>query len=415
MLYSGPTSETRFRGWCVGGFVGFLKKNGSNPCKVLHCSVHGDITGSGSVGGFCGDDDSPDESWDCEISHCSASGTAHSDYESIGGFMGYSNGDFIRLTNNTTSMTVTADINASMSYRFVGGFVSRAYGGTFERCSASGNVTVSTDAGVVVPVGGFAGEIIAKSGMTCTITQCASSGNVSASVRGVGGFIGQVNGNSGTLTVTDCCATGNVAAPGKCWAGGFVGTKGNIEVTDDNPSTGSTCSASFTNCFSSGTVSGGFGLGGFWGFANTSCTNISLTRCMAFNSSLNATGYGSGNYGSGAVAGCIRSAIVVNECYRKKGYSFTTSPWARGALTDHDFITPAAVIPNRGDGGTNSQYHDGHESTYDTLTELVTRGTIGGDWDSAIWDLSGNTPHLRWLGNLQGYYNHNGGAVDWGH
>lgn len=370
----------------TGRNIAGLCANINGACKIDHCTVTANVSGSSYVGGLVG--------WvnggaACTITNCSVSGSVSATGGSVGGLAGRQNSNVATISDVSSSMTVTSQGQNS------GGLVGQIAGGTITRCAVSGNVTCTgLSSGSNSLAGGLFGRVAIDSLKTLTMSCCAYSGTVSATGRQVGGLIGCNNG-AGTLSVSDCQVSGNVIAGGQ-WAGGILGAHSKGIV-------------SLTNCLVTGSVTGYSGVGGIYGSSTTTkYLSLSLVRCMSYHSSIRGTSTeGTENdfskYSCGAALGYYRAAVVVDHCYRKPNLDFLDCQPANSGnvLVDNEFITSAAAIPLRYTGYSYS--HHGKENPYASLSALVTSGTIGGDWDASIWDLSGDVPSLWFLGNLEGY------------
>ena len=390
---------TGFQGSHIGGFAGYATKQASStPCLIDHCTVTGSVTGNNYTGGFIGyvDANTP------VLSNNTASGTV-SGQSGVGGFSGWCvTGSF---SDNTTSVETTG------SNTNIGGFIGRATAGTFTGNTATGNTSGTNN-----NIGGFAGTVDAGTytgnaasgtvsglynvgGLIGTLTggairQCWASGAITATRTGdatSGGLIGYINGAS---TVENCYATGNVTDSGQ-YAAGLIG-----RVTD--------ATVPISNCYASGTVTGSGsssrGLGGLIGRIDGS--NVSVSHCVAWNSSVTATSYGSGAWSSGCVVGVAFPSCTLTDNYRKPGMSLTAY-WVPTADYQHANVSSsstlikqdgnhctATALSSGQDGYPQYPYH-GKVDADKTLWQLVSN-TLG--WNtSTIWqeDPSTHLPVLR--------------------
>jgi len=215
----------------VGGLVG---KNYGN---ISNCSSYMEVSNSGSgyrTGGFIGYN-----GVDAIVVNSHAFGDVNGQSWS-GGFIGSNYGDI-------ENCSASGDVTTTTNDNWVGGFIGQNYGGTITKSFASGDVYCpgSYSGGWGYSVGGFIGK---NSG---SISDCYATGDVRAR-SDAGGFIG----HSDTYgTITRCYATGNVNAT-HFEVGGFIG---------DNEQ------GTISHSFATGNVSGGSTVGGFTGdnnFAN---------------------------------------------------------------------------------------------------------------------------------------------------
>ena len=181
----------------VGGICGYNDKD-----TISDCDNSGNVTGSGSVGGICGENGG-------SITNCSNSGDVTGSYV-VGGICGVNRGSI--TSGSITSCSNSGPVTGSY---IVGGICGCNDEGTITNCSNSGPVTGSgavTVAGSGYSyVGGICG--LNRGSITSgTITNCSNSGTVtvhnssSSSTAYVGGICGWNDGsiencdNSGTVT-----------------------------------------------------------------------------------------------------------------------------------------------------------------------------------------------------------------------
>lgn len=337
-------SATALNGSHIGGFVGYTAATTS---LIEHCTASGSISGTLKTGGFVGVAELGSMT-DCESSTVvSKAGTGSS--TDFGGFVG--------MVTKTVTLT---------------------------KCRALADITINT-----TYVGGFAGSVSPASGETATISKCWSTGVVTSSSAQCGGFIGHIDG-AGTSNVSDSYETGNMVGSNQR-QGGFIGQINNGTVT-------------ISRCYSAGSATGSFGIGGLVGYMNVSTT---IQKCVAWNSAVTAATSGSGNWSSGAIIGVtFPTGCTLTDNYRNPGMSLTA--WwvpdadydqpnvSGGALTVKDIstselrLTTATSLSSGQDNRPQYAYH-GKVLAGMTLSELA-QSTLG--WDSTVWDFSNELPTL---------------------
>ena len=172
-------------------------------------------------------------------------------------------------------------------------------------------------------------------------------------------------------------------------------------------------SARVSNCYATGSVVGSIRLGGLIGNINT-VTPV-VEHCAAWNSEVNASSHGQGNWSSGAVVGTAHPNAHVSNCYRNPSMSLTvycpppTSDWDHPDIdgTTHPLYQNSQTAPftwaestftGITAGGTGNPdagrwaYHGKHVASGTTLSQLAST-TLG--WSSEVWDFSGELPTLR--------------------
>ncbi len=230
------------------------------------------------------------------ITHSSSSGTitiSGKDVNFIGGLVGVKNGNG-KISNSFSSSAITIIVNQNSSSKAsdIGGLVGKALYGTGQEinitnCSALGSLTVTNNgSNNIEHVGGFIGFLDAasyRSTLTIEITNCFASNSVSINKNAdsVGGFIGGISGDASstdTRTLEKCYAIGNINTgdTGKN-IGGFIGSmsgtgapsisncyaRGDVKAqTNVAGFVGESISSTFSNCYSSGTVTLSNGTGG---------------------------------------------------------------------------------------------------------------------------------------------------------
>lgn len=351
----------------------------------------------------------------------------------VGGFVGYCVGG--TLYNNTTSVDIQGAGNP-------GGFVgwNENTATTFEKCSASGDVTAGSN-----NAGGFAG--IVKIGST--FSECYSTGKVNSVAGYVGGFAGYINADNAKLT--KCHSISTVTATGN-YVGGLVGVSesdiiekcyyhgtvtGNsrvggilgISLKDDAVTirncysrgkvVGSSSEQRFggivgdlgkggqvINCWSDATVNAGRVCGGIVGlacyqtWADNTASNNTVTGCIAWNPEVKAAQ--SGNYGSsGAIIGHTSFKNVFGKGYRRYDMSYNNSYACSGGEWNTVMVDQPdcdgtnwvkGTTPGTNASYTNQQPYYGVAAGADAKVSSIAQ-TLG--WSSDVWDFTGDLPTLK--------------------
>jgi hypothetical protein len=316
----------------TGGFVGdnnWYDNNEFNNNEIYNAHVICTANGQ-AVGGFVGFND-------MDISNCYVRGftTINDTYSEngpsnrFGGFVGY---NLSPITNCVVGDSVVVD---AIYTNDVGGFAGRNWS----------DITFSNTGAAVEGknnVGGFSGI---DGGY---VSNCHSSGSVSADYFYVGGFVGQFLGDMAHCYVTE---TAIVSAIYSDHVGGFVGrNEGDIQYCctkavsvegDDNVGgfVGSNISAVY-DCYSRANVSGAEYVGGFVGI---NLETGDLTRCLSACSSI--TGSNPGGFAAyninGWIVACRWDAELCNNLWSDGGEARSTY-WAKHYLGyaswDYNFI-----------------------------------------------------------------------------
>jgi len=248
----------------VGGLVGWIGGDVTN-CYAT-CAVTGGTSGNftgglaGAVGGTY-----EDTNYYGSVSDCYATGTVAGD-EFVGGLVGVVGG-FGDTGSFVSDSYATGDVDGN---DYVGGLVGGNWYATVDSSYATGSVDGSYNVGGLV--GGEMGGIVsnchyatgtvtgehAVGGLIggsagCTVSDSYSTGNVigSSGGRSVGGLVGGIDA-AVSSTVSNCYATGTVTGGGN-WTGGLVGAMGGIG------------GVTVSNSYATGTVTGDFIVGGLVG------------------------------------------------------------------------------------------------------------------------------------------------------
>ena len=242
----------------AGGLVGTNKSDTSSAASTANISnsyAGGNVTSSagGYSGGLIGTNTSATSSNSAYISNSYASGNVSSAGDSVGGLVGYNqgNGDSrIVQSYATGSVTSTSALGTN-----VGGLMGLVSSGTNGNASISQSYATGAVSAAKI-VGGLVGSINAGAG-SANVEQSYATNNVQqTTASGVaGGLVGQVSAPSGTgfTQISNSFATGSVTGTGSSYLGGLIGNfaaaaKGGIQ-----------------NTYALGTVSGSTNMGGFLG------------------------------------------------------------------------------------------------------------------------------------------------------
>lgn len=345
----------------------------------------------------------------CHVDNVSISSTA----ERIGGMFGQ--------VDVTTSITNCTSINVTVAGSInIGGLIGVGYGNVTD-CSSSGSISsINTTKDKDIALGGLVGffqgasSIISKCSSSVSINQTSNgrdlgglvgkmcegtieksyaTGNVSGVQRNVGGLVGLITNTSNASAIINCYCTGNVK--GNSYVGGLVGMyeKG---------------SATIDNCYSTSKVeTTQFLAGGVVGII--SAADMTIRKCVAWNSEVTPAVCAAGNWSSGAFAGVAFPSCTLTSNYRKPG-DWLTAYWQPGTYdhadvsSTHKLVirvgteepytyreTTATSVKSGQDGYPQFPYQ-GHYTAETNLSQLAST-TLG--WADSVWDLSGSVPTLK--------------------
>ena len=196
--------------------------------------------------------------------------------------------------------------------------------------------------------GGLVGDIV--EGKTVSITGCHAAGSITATNYFAGGLIGLVEKNS-AVTIDKCYTTVSIENGSKAKAAGFI----------SSIDTG--VSLTISNSYATGTVNCGNPGSGFIGATNAGTLALNVTNCYT-TAALQGTSNGA------LIAESLMPAAKVNCA----GY---IAWWAAGNLVASGNTGITAPVSYVGNAGTLSA----------KATEF--------NWDTNIWDLSGEKPVLK--------------------
>ena len=340
-----------------------------------HATISTSEKNAGVVAGYLGYPDYPGVIGVCHDVTV-ANSTLESTTDYFGGIVG-------RVANPNADIDNCKIINSTITGggkytgAIIGAMMSGAYNVT--NCSADSDVTVTASG--IQHVGGLIGRITAA----CTVEKCSFSGSVTGG-HDVGGIVGST---AAAVDIRNCYSSGTVqggSAYQRC--GGIVG-----ELS---------ANASVINCYSTASVSTSRVCGGIVGRACngnwniTSDSNNTISKCIAFNSSVSALA--TGTYGSsGAIVGYTSFKNNLADCYRLYNMAYTNSN------NETEYINTMVDQPNC-DGtnwvqgttpGTKATYqcpYYGVAAANDATVSSLAQ-TLG--WDPAIWDFSTDYPTLK--------------------
>ena len=204
----------------VGGILGYAFFNS----QIINCKFSGEIYGSaGSIGGIVG------EITDCLISGCVNNGTvtnaasAGSDYNPIGGIVGYAN-----TASTGAKIEYSANYGKVIGKNTAGGIVGHNMSAEIYYCTNNGDVSSSDSSG-----NGSVGGIVGRIKSTAKISLSQNNGKISG-YNYVGGIIGvsesniDTESNIGTLEIYSCINNGAITGTG----GSIGGIAGQICMTN---------------------------------------------------------------------------------------------------------------------------------------------------------------------------------------
>lgn len=289
-----------------------------------------------------------------------------------------------------------------------GGLIGRMDHGSLLNCSASGDIT---------NLAYYSGGLVGFATGDVTVKNCHASGNVTSESNWAraGGLIGQIDGNA---TVEKCYATGNVVGVNH-FAGGLIGMVGKDDIT-----------VNISKCYATGSVTlptsgnvshaGGL-LGSVYGDGVGAAPIVNISDCYA-TGAITVRRYSSGFVGS----------IYSNPGKLNVTNSYTTSDISGIGLATHcgEFIGLADKL----DAGTkitcsgfiawsnrdfsirrinkqveNETTHElewkwvwgegdmivSVEGNYSGMEGTVSQHAQALNWDTSVWDLSGDLPKLK--------------------
>jgi hypothetical protein len=231
---------------------------------------------------------------------------------------------------------------------WIGGLAGEAYNSTVEKCFVTGEITTTER---------IAGGLVGYE-ENSTFSQCYTAVSVQGSDH-VGGIVGHLQGGS----VSDCYTNSQVESTGY-QVGGIVGWAQNAGTT-------------ITRCYAQGTVKAKSGFtGGILGIADGSSKVVSLTECIALQTSLETT--------SPDIAKTNRIIGAEDAATYSKNFAL-----ADIAITD----------PYKFEWTNDSKGKDGGSITLDDFKSAKFYTDSLTTWDFVnVWTLTSDGPALKWEG-----------------
>lgn len=192
----------------VGGICGYSKYDAKSPkTSIENCYFTGEISGTGGVGGICGDGY-------VTIDNCYNLGEVSGNGE-IGGICGSSS-----LNSSIQNCHNTGKVSGMLSD--IGGICGRSMG-EIKKCYNTGVIS-----GREYNVGGICGSD-GSEGSIKSIEGCYNTGSVSGGKEYVGGICGYSSNSQCDQSVKNCYNTGKIS--GTDYVGGICGKAVSIEVS----------------------------------------------------------------------------------------------------------------------------------------------------------------------------------------
>lgn len=191
---------------------------------------------------------------------------------------------------------------------FIGGYASGQDAVSIINCTIEPDVIIGYDKSQS-HIGSFAGEFNGS-------IQNSTSAATVYGVDYVGGLVGNKGQSMGDCDITGSSFTGTVSATGKCvggiLGGGYAGTRWSLESAPN------TRGVVIEGCTSSGSISGGVGVGGIFGAENCAQQFWDNGVCKIQNNTF--TGFVHGSKFVGGVIGFMQSlnanALITNNYYK---------------------------------------------------------------------------------------------------
>ena len=196
---SSVTDGTKTRVGGIAGYANMVTGTISN-CHVINTTLE---STNERVGGLIGQTDV-----DILVEDCSAESVTVSGSKNIGGLIGCCYGDVVRSSSSGVASSVNTEKDIDIA---VGGLVGFLQNGSISKCHSSVSINQTNNGR---DIGGLIGKMV-----TGTVEKSYATGNVSANSYN-GGFLGLHE--KGTVTITNCYSSGSVSATAFA-AGGLIG------------------------------------------------------------------------------------------------------------------------------------------------------------------------------------------------
>ncbi|MCH3968046.1 MAG: hypothetical protein LKG13_06880 [Atopobiaceae bacterium] len=327
---SASDSSITSAGNFIGGIAGWAHSD-LTDCTTTNVSITNQ--GGQSVGGVVGQ---IDEGASATLTNCSSTVTKtddngtylYDDYAvtstgiNVGGLVGF-------LGHSNTAIDCTAGVDVSGS-TWVGGLVGSTTGATYTRCSAHGTATTDAvdDATPTVEgnqgVGGLIGTIQYDGHITdCFAAENVANKNGSTSNEFYGGLVGRALYYQGGNTIfTNCYASGTVS--GGAHVGGLIGWLYGY--------------GSVSSCYATGDVYGASEVGGLIGRAQSPITDsISYGKVLAVDGTVSTA--------NGGLVGTKSNAATISGCTYLTGKGYNDTLTAAGNPSGSSWATLTADAP----------------------------------------------------------------------
>ena len=201
----------------TGSIAGYMKATGSatsagNGAQIVNCTSSATVTGyGGNIGGIAGYATRTAANGMISIEGCAFYGTVNSDYNPVGGIIGY--GSRINIINcanygNVNCMILQGGRAATTARTRGGGIIGNDQYCALTNCLNAGNIYVSGNV-----AGGIAGNV-SRTGNEGTFTACVNTGSVicpDITKKGVIGY-SSVTTATGLPVLENCYVDGQISA-----------------------------------------------------------------------------------------------------------------------------------------------------------------------------------------------------------
>ncbi|MDO4543084.1 MAG: GLUG motif-containing protein [Clostridia bacterium] len=311
--------------------------------------------------------------------------------QDVGGIAGHNYGIITNCYNADTVSSIRDNVGGIVGYNY--GIIANCYNaGTVSSIRDSvggivghnyGTVTNCYNVGLISNTKGALGGVVGNN--YGIVTTCYNAGTISSTGSRVGGVVGYGS-------ASNCYNTGTVS--GGSWVGGVAGDGSASNCYNTGTVSGSSSiggvvgrnTGTVTNCYNTGTISGSSSIGGVVGY------NFSGTVSNCYN-----TGTVSGNYSVGGVVGDNLWGSTVTNCYNTGTVSGTD--YVGGVVGDNrreSTVTNCYYLDTCG-ASVGVGYND-NDSTITNVTPLtdaqlrVQSNYVGFDFDT-VWTMNGNSDY----------------------